>query len=48
MRTFLKVTAHVRRHYPKLWDHSGKLNRRIMVRYHLPGIQSSIPLVWNA
>lgn len=48
MKTFLQVVAHVRRHYPKLWDHSDVRNRRIMVRYHLPGMQLNVPLVWNA
>lgn len=48
MNEFLKTVAYVRHRYPSLWDHTGVRNRRIMVRYHLPGIQTSVPLVWNA
>lgn len=48
MKKFLGICDYVRDHYPLLWDHSGKRNRRIMVRYHYPGLQLYIPLVWNA
>lgn len=48
MITFLGTVDYVRDQYPRLWDHSGKRNRRIMVRYFLPGVQLNVPLVWNA
>jgi len=37
VKRFLNVMFKVRREYPKLWEHSGKENRKIMVRYWMDG-----------
>lgn len=39
MKKFIDACDYVRMRYPKLWSHHGKINRRIMVAYHLPGAQ---------
>lgn len=48
MITFLGTVDFVRDHYPIIWDNHPKRDRRILVRYWLPGVQLDIPLVWNA
>lgn len=41
-RTFVQTCKKVRKEYPKLWKHHGKVNRRHMVTYWLPGNQLSL------
>lgn len=42
MKKFIAAVKHVKKMYPVLWDHSRIANRRIMVRYWLPGTQLTL------
>jgi len=42
MKKFIMACRYARAYFPLLWLHHNRRNRRIMVRYYLPGDQLAL------